>query len=456
MRILICSGNFFPEQTGIGKYSAEMAAWLAGRGHEVEVITGFPYYPEFKLAEPYRSTWYRKEPWQGMTVHRVPHYIPKDGKVSSKRRILIDLSMFIGSSPPWLWLILKGLVSKRSRPDVVVTVCPPLISGVWPWIASKTLGIPWIYHLQDFQVDAAMRLGMIRQRWAGRTFYKLLYWLENKLISTATRVSSITTAMCRLAVTKGADKKNVLLVPNWGDVHNIYPISPKTGFRKALAVRDDQMLVMFAGAMGRKHGLTLVLDAAEQLKNDPLFHFVMIGSGSDAEEHRQDAEERQLRNMTFLPLQDVEKLNEVLGSADIHLVVQRVGAADLVMPSKLTNILAAGRACVATAEDGTELYNVVHGAKTGIAVEPENVDSLVKALLELGSDSVARTRFGQAARSYAQNHLGKDAILGRFERDLATVCRAKLPVMAEPSAEAPRKKPGFAAPAEPKAKNQSR
>jgi colanic acid biosynthesis glycosyl transferase WcaI len=454
MRILICSGNFFPEKTGIGKYSAEMAAWLAGRGHQVEVITGFPYYPEFKLAKPYRSTWYTREQWLGVSVRRVPHYIPKDGKVSSKRRILIDLTMFIGSSLPWLWLILKGLVSRRSRPDIIVTVCPPLISGVWPWVASKLLGIPWIYHLQDFQVDAAMRLGMIRQKLAGRTFYKLLYALENKLISSATRVSSITTAMCRLAVTKGAAKHNVLLLPNWGDIHNIYPISQNTGFRKALAVRGDQVLVMFAGAMGRKHGLGLVLDAAERLKSDPLFHFVMIGSGSDAEEHRQDADERQLRNMTFLPLQEVEKLNEVLGSADIHLVVQRVGAADLVMPSKLTNILAAGRACIATAEDGTELYHVVHGASTGVAVAPEDVDSLVKAILELGSDPDRRARFGQAARHYAQNHLGKDAILGRFERDLAAICRAPLP--AERPADVPRTPASFTPPAEAKPKNNIR
>jgi colanic acid biosynthesis glycosyl transferase WcaI len=423
MRILICSGNFFPEKTGIGKYSAEMAAWFAARGHEVEVVTGFPYYPEFRLSAPYTRTRNLKVEWRGVTVYRVPHYIPKDGQVNSRRRILIDLTMFLGTSYRWMGLILGGAVSKKKRPDVVITVCPPLISGIWPLLASRLLGVPWVYHVQDFQVDAAMRLSMIPQGLLGRA----LYWLENKLITSASRVSSITPAMCRRAITKGAAPERVLSVPNWGDVHNIYPISAETGFRKLLGLTEDQIVVMFAGAMGRKHGLGLVLDAAERLLGNACFHFVMIGSGSDAETHREDAQRRQLHNMTFLPLQPAELMNEVLGTADIHLVVQKVGAADLVMPSRLTNILAAGRPTITTAEEGTELYQVVHDAKTGISVPPEDLHAFVKALEILADDADLRDEFGRNARAYAQMHLSQDVILASFERELVKLCRPGLP-----------------------------
>lgn len=337
MRILIYSGNFYPEKTGIGKYTGEMAAWLAGRGHDVHVITGYPYYPEWKLAPGYTRTRYLTQTWAGVTIHRVPHYIPKDGKVSSLRRILVDLSIFANSAVNWLGIL---LAPKSQRPDVVIAVCPPLFSGIWPWLAAKLRGIPWVYHIQDFQVDAAMSLGMIKHGILG----KLLYRVENHLIRSATRVSSITPAMCRRAIDKGAAAERVLELPNWCDVHSIYPIPRETEFRSRLGLGSDAMLVMYAGAMGRKQGLPLVLDAAAWLQtSEPRFHFVMIGSGSDAEQLRAEAEARGLQNMSFLPLQPLEQLNQVLGSADIHLVIQKAHTADLVMPSKLTNILAAAR-----------------------------------------------------------------------------------------------------------------
>lgn len=42
LRILIHGINFSPELTGIGKYSGEMAEWLAAQGHEVRVVTAPP------------------------------------------------------------------------------------------------------------------------------------------------------------------------------------------------------------------------------------------------------------------------------------------------------------------------------------------------------------------------------------------------------------------------------
>jgi colanic acid biosynthesis glycosyl transferase WcaI len=51
MRILIYGINYAPELTGIGKYSSEMAEWLAEQGHEVVVTTALPYYPEWQVHE---------------------------------------------------------------------------------------------------------------------------------------------------------------------------------------------------------------------------------------------------------------------------------------------------------------------------------------------------------------------------------------------------------------------
>lgn len=415
MRVLIHSGNFFPEKTGIGKYTGEMAQWLSRRGHQVYVITGFPYYPEWRLDARYSRVRFQMERWDGVNIHRVPHYIPGDGRVTSLRRMLVDFTLFLSSLPLWMKLVLP----RGKRPDVIIAVCPPLLSGVWPCLLSLLTGIPWVYHVQDFQVDAAVRLGMMRLGLLGR----LLYGLENALLRSATRVSSITAAMSRRAIDKGARPDRVLSVPNWSDTRSIHPIEKLTSFRRELGIEDGQVMVMYAGAMGRKQGLSLVLNAAEQLAADSRFVFVMIGSGSDAQELRLDAERRQLRNMKFLPLQDVQRLNEVLGSADIHLVIQKADAADLVMPSKLTNILAAGRPAIATADAGTELWEVTAGQGTGLAIPPENLSALVDALRHLADEPILRAQLGAEARAYALRNIEQGAILERFERDLQQLVR---------------------------------
>lgn len=416
MRILIHSGNFFPEKTGIGKYTGEMAAWLAQQGHEVEVITGFPYYPEWKLAEQYSKTRYLTEHWNGVTIRRVPHHIPSNKQVSSLDRILVDLTIFLASSVHWLRLLFS-----RRKPDVVIAVCPPLFAGIWPSVLKLFRRVPWIYHVQDFQIDAAVSLGMMKR------VAPFLLWIERKLIRSATRVSSITPAMCRRLMSKGADPSRVISLPNWSDVKNIHPISRNTSFRKALNITEDQVLVMYAGAMGKKQGLSLVLDAAERLKSDQRFAFVMIGSGSDAKDLQLTAECRSLHNIQFLELQPIEKLNEMLGSADIHLIIQRAHAADLVMPSKLANILAAGRPAIATADPGTALYDAVAVAQTGLVIAPEDENGLVAALQQLAADDALRSNLSRNARTYAELHLDQNAILSKLAADIAAFCPRSKP-----------------------------
>ena len=130
------------------------------------------------------------------------------------------------------------------------------------------------------------------------------------------------------------------------------------------------------------------------------------------------ARERELHNVRFFPLQPLARLPLILSAGDIHLVVQRREAADLVMPSKLTNILAAGRPSIATVDPDTALYEVLNGHDCGITTRPGNVDELVEGIVTLTRDVKTRQRLGRNARRYAESYLDKDGILVRFENNL--------------------------------------
>ncbi len=312
MRILVVSLNFAPEETATGFYTGAFAKWLASNGHSVDAIAGLPHYPEWRVREEYAGKGLWKEAMSGVNVFRTPHTVPSGSAVSARHRILMEVSFSVASLPWWVRILFA-----RRRYDAVISVCPPMQTAVMPWLYGVLRRVPWIFHVQDFQVDAALRLDMLKLGGAG----KLLYRIENFLLRRATVVPSITPAMCRRAVEKGGDLDNCWHVPNWADVHGITPGERDNAFRRELGVTSDQVLVIYAGAIATKQGLDVVLDAADSVRSDARYQFVLVGNGSDRQRLEARAAEMKLPNLRFLDLQPRERLSEMLNTADIHLVV---------------------------------------------------------------------------------------------------------------------------------------
>jgi len=118
-----------------------------------------------------------------------------------------------------------------------------------------------------------------------------------------------------------------------------------------------------------------------------------------------------LSGTRFLPLQPFERLGELLCMANVHLLPQNKDAEDLVLPSKLSGMLASGRPVIATCHTGTELHAVV--STCGIVVEPEDAPALAEAICRLADDAALRARLGQSARAYAEANFERDAVLER-------------------------------------------
>ncbi len=409
MNLLIYGLNYVPELTGTGKYTGEMAAWLAARGHEVEVICGLPHYPQWKLHADYAGGRSRVERLDGVRVRRASHFVPAADALGARARIRLETSFTLSAARYWL----PKFFAWR-RPDAVIAVMPPMQVGVWPLLYAWVRRVPWVLHVQDLQVDAALRLKMLPGGMIGR----LLYAVESFLLRRATRVSTITEAMRQRVIIKGAAEERAWLFPNWADIASIRPAERDNAFRAGLSFGPETLLVLYAGNMGEKQGLDSVLEAADRLREQKNIQFLMVGSGAARSRLEQRAQALGLENLRFLPVQPLKKLPEMLAAGDIHLVVQRRDAADLVMPSKLTNILAAGRPCVATTEPDTALADVVQGHETGLVVPPEDPVALAEAISKLAVNAALCTRFGDHARTYAENNLDRDAILSRFERQL--------------------------------------
>jgi colanic acid biosynthesis glycosyl transferase WcaI len=403
LRILIYGLNYAPELTGIGKYTGEMASWLASRGHDVHVVTAPPYYPAWRVWDDYRDATYRIERVPGQpVVYRTPLYVPQ--KPTGIKRVLHLISFMFASIPTMLAHALW-------RPDVIFTVEPTFFGAPLALFVAKIASTSSWLHVQDFEIDAAFDLGLLPSKGPIHSF---ALWMERRFTDDFSRVSTISRKMIERLVTKGVSSSRTTLFPNWVDVDAIRPLDGGcNSFRTELGL-EDKIVLLYSGNMGNKQGLEILAPLAEFCASDPRIHLLFCGDG--AFRPQLETLVSHLRNVTLLPLQPFERLNDLLNAADIHLLPQRAGAADLVMPSKLTGMLSSGRPVIATADAGTQVAHVVEGR--GLVVPAEDEAALHAAIERLVGDPDLRSELGKAARAYAVDRLGKEQVLARFEADM--------------------------------------
>ncbi len=403
MKILIYGLNYSPELTGIGKYSGEMSLWLAQKGHDIRVVTAPPYYPEWQVQAGYKRWRPYRDINDVVTVTRCPLYVPKNP--TAIKRIL-HLSSFALSS-------LVSLATKiRWKPDVVVLVAPTLFCAPGALLLAKITGATSVIHVQDYEVDAMFGLGI------GRTGFirKVASTIEGRLLRSFDRFSTISTGMLKRAEEKGVPAERLMFFPNWSETERFQNIVRQSELLTRLGVDPLKRVLLYSGNIGEKQGLENVIEAAVRYRAKEDVVFLIVGEGAGKKRLMRLVEEKQLANVKFAPLQPYEDLPALLGSADGHLVIQKRGAADAVLPSKLTNILAVGGNAIITADPHTTL-GMLCTEYPGIATlaEPESVDALVAAIetvLDLEPNNLIAT-------NYAAEYLAKDRVLERFLQDVS-------------------------------------
>jgi colanic acid biosynthesis glycosyl transferase WcaI len=296
---------------------------------------------------------------------------------------------------------------------------PALFFAPTAVVVARLCGAKAWLHVQDFEVDAAFDLGLLR----GKALRALVAGAERWLMRRFDVVSTISQRMHQRLLDKGVLADKAHLSVNWVDMAQfaLPSLDGVAAYRRELGLADGAVVALYSCNMGGKQGLELLADVAKAFgvgtlrqQGDERVVFVFCGNGAG----RADLVARcqGLTNIRFLDLQPAERLPDLLAFADIHLLPQRADAADLVMPSKLTGMLASARPVVATAHPDTELANVVQGC--GLVVPSEDPQAFAQAVRTLAQDSVLCERLGAAGYLYAQKHLDKEAVLAKFESDL--------------------------------------
>lgn len=397
-RLLIVGLNYRPEPIGIGPYTSGLAEALAARGHAVHCIAGQPYYPDWQLFEDHAQRW-ASTVESGVTVTRCPHYVPANP--TGARRLAHHASFAATAEAA----IRKAV--KTSRPDLVMAVAPSMISVPAARRAARRLGVPFWLHVQDFEVGAAMATGLLAG--GGRRAGAALRF-ERRMLEGADMVSTISPAMRAMLIAKGMPAARVIELRNWANHADAVRTGDGTALRREWNL-EGQTVVLYSGNIARKQGLEVVMDAARQLVERADIAFVVAGKGPCRDVIAALAEP--LGNVMMQPLQDDAAIGALLRLADIHLLPQIDGAADLVLPSKIGNILASARPVIATTRPGSGIAQELDGC--GIIVPPGDADALARAIADLADDPARRTAVGTLGAERAAGRWSKTAVVDLFE-----------------------------------------
>lgn len=402
--ILVLGINYAPDLIGISKYTTELCEELAKRGYSVSIVTAPPYYPAWQIPAEYKKGWWTSD-LNGVQVHRVPIFVPSNP--TGLTRLMHLLSFSFASFVPCVFLAL------RERPQQVISIAPSLLAAPVALIAARISGAKTWLHIQDFEVDAAFELGLLRGAGARR----LALGVERAILRSFDKVSTISSNMLQLLSRKGVESAAAVELRNWVDIDAIVPLpSSNTSFRKELGLAESDIVALYSGNMAAKQGLEVLAEVAALLEEGQRnVKLILCGRGP----LRNELVERckGLSNVHFLDLQPLDRLSELLSTADIHLLPQRPEAADLVLPSKLTGMLASGRPVVAMATAGTALADEVEGC--GLVVNPSDAVDMVSAIRALSEDASLRAELGGEARRRAESRWQKRSIIDRFVQDMS-------------------------------------
>lgn len=364
----------------------------------MRAVTSPPYYPEWEVRAGYSSWKYYRENIDGVIVFRCPVFVPR--KQNAIKRIMHLLSFAYSSLP-------VVLAHRSWKPDVVIQVAPSLFCAPHALLLARLARSRALIHIQDYEIDAFFAVGMAK---AG-ILQKLALAIERVLLRSFDSVSTISEGMMRRAVHKGVDANKLILFPNWSDIKHFSGASPSPSLLRELGVPQGKKVILYSGNIGLKQGMESLVEAAKRLAHQTELYFLIVGDGAGKQALASLVARYGLTNVSFAPLQPFDALPSLLASAECHLVLQKRGAADAVLPSKLTNILAVGGNAVITADADSTLGKLCIDYP-GIAelVEPESVDALIAGI----GKALGMPKPNRVARDYAKQSLDKGEILERF------------------------------------------
>ena len=415
MRLLVITPHFAPDTAPTGTIVTELVSNWCKQGHQVHVITSFPWYKDHEVADDWKNRFIKKTINGSVEITRVYPFPNKKSNLFIRGLGFLSFSLLVSM----LSVFSKGPF------DVVYALSPPIPLGMAGKVASMRHRCPLIFNVQDIFPDAAIETGVLRSKLLVR-----LAKIFEKISYHSSEVITVLSEDMRENITrKLSDSKKkpvVSVIPNFA-LKEFFHTEEENEYKKENNL-EGKIVVMYAGNLGYSQPLELIVDSAKIHLDTENLIYVVNGGGVKTDYIKREA--KVIRNLVFVEYQPIERLPEVLSSADIHLVMLKSGLGDVSVPSKIYNIFASGKPVVVSVDSGTELERLVLEAEAGFVVAPDKPDAFHEAIRKLSDDSSLRNKMGNSAQMAAKKWYSAEAVSDLYlERikDLKTNNNESLP-----------------------------
>lgn len=296
--------------------------------------------------------------------------------------------------------------------DFVITESPPLFLGWSGYLLAKLKRAKFIFNVSDLWPESAIKLDVLHNK----AMIKASTWLEEFCYKKAAAITCQTRGIQNDIIKRGFDKEKVHLLTNGVDTKLFKKEKGSEEYRASIGIKD-KFAIVYAGIHGLAQGLKVVIDAAELLKSEEEIQFIFIGEGPEKAMLVEQVKEKQLKNVTFLPLQKKSDMPKIIASMDAAIIpLKKLDLFKGALPSKIFETLSSEVPIVLAVEG--EAADLISNAKAGIVVEPENAEAIAKAILRLYKERSLREELGKNGRAYVMKHFSREVITRRLENIL--------------------------------------
>lgn len=398
MKILMLPPYCYPEQVSSSHLTNDLYEAFADAGINVEIFAPIPCRGiDKETREKYKGI--KEEKYKStVEIHRFPLYA--EGKNSILRAIRYILCNLIQ--------IRKG--AKAEDISLIYSASTPPTQGLMIGIVKKKLSkryghnVPFVYNLQDVFPDSLVNAKMTRK---GSIIWKIGRKIEDYTYRNADKIITISEDFKSNIKAKGVPEDKIVVVPNWVNTDNVYPVDRKDNILFERYGLDRSLFyICYSGNIGLSQNIDMLLDVAKEI-DLPDLRFVLIGDGAAKESVQQRIKNEKIDNVIMLPFQDYSEIACVFSLGDVGLIISKPGVGGSSVPSKTYSIMAAGRPILASFDYNSNLAKFIKSSDSGIICEAGNEKSFIDAINELYGNRELCKKMGQDGKMFLMEHFDK-------------------------------------------------
>lgn len=398
MDILIITENFYPERNAPSKRLYDHAIEWIKLGHKITILTGVPNAPKGKVFKGYKNKIYQSENVNGIDVKRVWTYIAKNEGFLFRS---LDFISFMISS------LFAGLFLKKF--DRIVVSSPQFLPVISGFIIAKIKSIPFVLEIRDLWPDSIVAVGSINKE---SPIIKILDRIAKYIYKKSDLIVVVTNSFKSHLISIGIDKHKIIVITNGFNFQKtLIPNRNIEDIHKKYNISSKKTVVSYIGTIGMSHGIEIILEAANTLKNTI---FLIIGEGSEKKSLQIIAKNKKIKNVKFIDSiswQEIVNINQVIDYNLIHL--RKLDLFETVIPSKIFESMALKKPIIAGLIG--ESLDIINESQSGISIQPENSQSLVNGINYLEnnpkkSEQITANGFTLVSEKYNRKNLANKMI----------------------------------------------